>query len=79
MRDGAEVSGVRDGGGAPGEHDETVGPGGRDGVEVLGVRGETVGPDGREEAVRASEASAPRGLGGMTNQYAAMPSLHVGW
>src|SRR5690606_32776898 len=21
----------------------------------------------------------PRGLGGMTNQYAAMPSLHVGW
>ncbi len=26
-----------------------------------------------------SEASAPRGLGGMTNQFAAMPSLHVGW
>jgi hypothetical protein len=26
-----------------------------------------------------SQASAPRGLGGMTNQYAAMPSLHVGW
>ncbi|MEV7088598.1 phosphatase PAP2 family protein [Streptomyces sp. NPDC093085] len=26
-----------------------------------------------------NEASAPRGLGGMTNQYAAMPSLHVGW
>ncbi|MEV7868566.1 phosphatase PAP2 family protein [Streptomyces sp. NPDC088124] len=26
-----------------------------------------------------TEASAPRGLGGMTNQYAAMPSLHVGW
>ncbi|MFF4560908.1 phosphatase PAP2 family protein [Streptomyces sp. NPDC001435] len=25
------------------------------------------------------EASAPRGMGGMTNQYAAMPSLHVGW
>ncbi|MDX3752508.1 phosphatase PAP2 family protein [Streptomyces sp. AK08-02] len=25
------------------------------------------------------QASAPRGLGGMTNQYAAMPSLHVGW
>ncbi|MDH6626618.1 hypothetical protein M2271_004435 [Streptomyces sp. LBL] len=25
------------------------------------------------------EASAPRGLGGMTNQYAALPSLHVGW
>ncbi|MFF7779363.1 phosphatase PAP2 family protein [Streptomyces tanashiensis] len=25
------------------------------------------------------EASAPRGLGGLTNQYAAMPSLHVGW
>ncbi|WP_409471938.1 phosphatase PAP2 family protein [Streptomyces sp. HC307] len=27
----------------------------------------------------AGEASAPRGLGSMTNQYAAMPSLHVGW
>ncbi|MGW2812741.1 phosphatase PAP2 family protein [Streptomyces sp. NPDC001415] len=26
-----------------------------------------------------SEASAPRGMGGMTNQFAAMPSLHVGW
>ncbi|MFI6081455.1 phosphatase PAP2 family protein [Streptomyces sp. NPDC051217] len=26
-----------------------------------------------------TEASAPRGLGAMTNQYAAMPSLHVGW
>ncbi|WP_431946168.1 phosphatase PAP2 family protein [Actinacidiphila sp. bgisy167] len=26
-----------------------------------------------------ADASAPRGLGGMTNQYAAMPSLHVGW
>lgn len=25
------------------------------------------------------EASAPRGLGELTNQYAAMPSLHVGW
>ncbi|PKV85880.1 phosphatase PAP2 family protein [Streptomyces sp. TLI_146] len=25
------------------------------------------------------DASAPRGMGGMTNQYAAMPSLHVGW
>ncbi|MFD9571610.1 phosphatase PAP2 family protein [Streptomyces sp. NPDC059982] len=25
------------------------------------------------------EASAPRGLGALTNQYAAMPSLHVGW
>ncbi|WP_086825971.1 phosphatase PAP2 family protein [Streptomyces sp. NRRL B-24572] len=25
------------------------------------------------------EASAPRGMGGLTNQYAAMPSLHVGW
>ncbi|MEW2547213.1 phosphatase PAP2 family protein [Streptomyces sp. NPDC047002] len=25
------------------------------------------------------QASAPRGLGGITNQYAAMPSLHVGW
>ncbi|MFI7338362.1 phosphatase PAP2 family protein [Streptomyces sp. NPDC050085] len=24
-------------------------------------------------------ASAPKGMGGMTNQYAAMPSLHVGW
>jgi hypothetical protein len=26
-----------------------------------------------------SQASAPRGLGALTNQYAAMPSLHVGW
>ncbi|MER5729447.1 phosphatase PAP2 family protein [Streptomyces sp. NPDC002138] len=26
-----------------------------------------------------AEASAPRGLGSFTNQYAAMPSLHVGW
>ncbi|ARP70378.1 inositol phosphorylceramide synthase [Streptomyces pluripotens] len=26
-----------------------------------------------------ADASAPRGMGGMTNQYAAMPSLHVGW
>ncbi|MFI6059528.1 phosphatase PAP2 family protein [Streptomyces sp. NPDC051286] len=26
-----------------------------------------------------AEASAPRGMGWMTNQYAAMPSLHVGW
>ncbi|MFD9035821.1 phosphatase PAP2 family protein [Streptomyces sp. NPDC059567] len=26
-----------------------------------------------------AEASAPRGMGAMTNQYAAMPSLHVGW
>jgi hypothetical protein len=25
------------------------------------------------------EASAPRGLGGATNQFAAMPSLHVAW
>ncbi|WUJ29391.1 phosphatase PAP2 family protein [Streptomyces sp. NBC_00388] len=25
------------------------------------------------------DASAPRGMGGMTNQFAAMPSLHVGW
>ncbi|MEU6929205.1 phosphatase PAP2 family protein [Streptomyces sp. 2RAF24] len=25
------------------------------------------------------EASAPRGMGALTNQYAAMPSLHVGW
>jgi hypothetical protein len=24
-------------------------------------------------------ASAPKGLGGLTNQFAAMPSLHVGW
>jgi hypothetical protein len=24
-------------------------------------------------------ASTPRGLGGMTNEFAAMPSLHVGW
>jgi hypothetical protein len=26
-----------------------------------------------------AEASAPRGLGSLTNQYAAMPSMHVGW
>jgi hypothetical protein len=26
-----------------------------------------------------SAASAPRGIGDATNQYAAMPSLHVGW
>ncbi|MFJ4922095.1 phosphatase PAP2 family protein [Streptomyces sp. NPDC088725] len=26
-----------------------------------------------------ADASAPRGMGGLTNQYAAMPSLHVGW
>ncbi|GGY08054.1 inositol phosphorylceramide synthase [Streptomyces anandii JCM 4720] len=26
-----------------------------------------------------ADASAPRGLGYLTNQYAAMPSLHVGW
>ena len=25
------------------------------------------------------DASAPRGLGGLTNEFAAMPSLHVGW
>ena len=25
------------------------------------------------------EGSVPRGLGGLTNQFAAMPSLHVGW
>jgi hypothetical protein len=25
------------------------------------------------------DASAPRGLGALTNQLAAMPSLHVGW
>lgn len=28
---------------------------------------------------RGSDASAPRGMGHLTNQYAAMPSLHVGW
>ncbi|GAA3870485.1 phosphatase PAP2 family protein [Streptomyces sedi] len=27
----------------------------------------------------ADEASAPSGMGDLTNQYAAMPSLHVGW
>jgi hypothetical protein len=26
-----------------------------------------------------SAASAPKGLGSFTNQFAAMPSLHVGW
>lgn len=26
-----------------------------------------------------ADASAPRGLAGLTNEYAAMPSLHVGW
>ncbi|MBY8886460.1 phosphatase PAP2 family protein [Streptomyces sp. PTM05] len=26
-----------------------------------------------------ADASAPQGMGGLTNQYAAMPSLHVGW
>jgi len=26
-----------------------------------------------------ADAGAPRGLGSMTNQFAAMPSLHVGW
>jgi len=26
-----------------------------------------------------AEAGAPRGLGGLTNQFAAMPSMHVGW
>lgn len=26
-----------------------------------------------------AEASAPRGLGSLTNQYAALPSMHVGW
>jgi hypothetical protein len=26
-----------------------------------------------------ADASAPRGLGGFTNEFAAMPSLHVGW
>ncbi|MEU1630056.1 phosphatase PAP2 family protein [Streptomyces sp. NPDC020096] len=26
-----------------------------------------------------ADASAPQGLGDLTNQYAAMPSLHVGW
>ena len=27
----------------------------------------------------STDASAPRGLGGLTNEFAAMPSLHVGW
>jgi hypothetical protein len=27
----------------------------------------------------STDASAPRGLGHLTNEYAAMPSLHVGW
>jgi phosphohistidine swiveling domain-containing protein len=27
----------------------------------------------------SDQASAPRGFGGLTNQHAAMPSLHVGW
>jgi hypothetical protein len=27
----------------------------------------------------STEGSAPRGVGGLTNQFAAMPSLHVGW
>jgi hypothetical protein len=27
----------------------------------------------------SGDASAPRGLGGLTNEYAAMPSLHAGW
>jgi hypothetical protein len=27
----------------------------------------------------STHASAPRGLGGATNEYAAFPSLHVGW
>jgi len=26
-----------------------------------------------------ADASAPRGLGGLTNQFAAMPSMHLGW
>ena len=26
-----------------------------------------------------SDASAPKGLGGLTNELAAMPSMHVGW
>ena len=26
-----------------------------------------------------SDGSVPRGMGGLTNQFAAMPSLHVGW
>ena len=33
----------------------------------------------RPTAGGASEASAPRGLGGFTNQLAAFPSLHAGW
>jgi len=27
----------------------------------------------------STDASAPKGLGGLTNELAAMPSLHVGW
>jgi hypothetical protein len=27
----------------------------------------------------STDASAPKGLGGLTNEFAAMPSLHVGW
>ena len=27
----------------------------------------------------ATDASAPRGIGALTNEFAAMPSLHVGW
>lgn len=27
----------------------------------------------------SAQSSAPRGLGGLANEYAAMPSLHVGW
>uniref|UniRef100_UPI002615F043 phosphatase PAP2 family protein n=1 Tax=Mycobacterium sp. TaxID=1785 RepID=UPI002615F043 len=27
----------------------------------------------------STDASAPRGVGSFTNQFAAMPSLHVGW
>ncbi|WP_345354459.1 phosphatase PAP2 family protein [Actinoallomurus liliacearum] len=27
----------------------------------------------------SGDASAPKGLGGLTNEFAAMPSLHVGW
>ena len=32
-----------------------------------------------EQGWWGSNASAPRGLGGLTNELAAMPSLHVGW
>ncbi|GAA3120922.1 hypothetical protein GCM10017687_38260 [Streptomyces echinatus] len=40
------------------------------------------GHDGPVQLVRLVVEARPapaRGMGGMTNQYAAMPSLHVGW